>query len=102
VTLYEAAGARRDHGRALNRLRAAGGRVHRARQATSDDWSGLTASEREVAKLVAAGLNNPEIAERLFISRRTVESHLRRTFTKLGFASRVELAVWASEPERRA
>jgi DNA-binding CsgD family transcriptional regulator len=54
---------------------------------------GLTPAEWRVALLVAEGRNNPEIAEALFVSRRTVESHLSHVFTKLGLRSRVELAV---------
>jgi DNA-binding CsgD family transcriptional regulator len=48
-----------------------------------------------IAQLVAEGLSNPEIAERLFISRHTVESHLKHIFTKLRIGSRVELATIA-------
>jgi DNA-binding CsgD family transcriptional regulator len=51
----------------------------------------LTAREREIADLVAAGLSNQEIAERLFLSRRTVESHLSRIFTKLDVRSRTAM-----------
>lgn len=51
----------------------------------------LTAREQEVAVMVAAGLRNQEIAARPFLSTRTVESHLRRIFTKLGVESRVQL-----------
>ena len=52
----------------------------------------LTKSERAVALLLAEGLTNAQIAERLFISRRTVESHVSATYRKLGVANRVELA----------
>jgi transcriptional regulator of acetoin/glycerol metabolism/DNA-binding CsgD family transcriptional regulator len=52
----------------------------------------LTDAERSVANLVSEGLTNRQIAERLFISRHTVDFHLRATFRKLGVASRVELA----------
>ncbi|MBO0819398.1 MAG: LuxR family transcriptional regulator [Nocardiopsaceae bacterium] len=53
----------------------------------------LTAREREIAGLVAAGLSNREVAERLFISKRTVDSHLEHIFGKLGLTSRVQLTV---------
>jgi DNA-binding CsgD family transcriptional regulator/pimeloyl-ACP methyl ester carboxylesterase len=56
----------------------------------------LTAREHEVAHLVALGLTNAEIADRLAIGRRTVESHLERVRSKLGLASRVELAAWST------
>jgi DNA-binding CsgD family transcriptional regulator len=54
--------------------------------------SGLTSREREVAQLAAERLTAQEIAERLFISRRTVETHLARVYAKLGVASKSELA----------
>ncbi|MEI2728383.1 MAG: helix-turn-helix transcriptional regulator [Candidatus Nanopelagicales bacterium] len=52
----------------------------------------LSGREREVADLVATGLTNPQIAEQLFLSVRTVESHLRRIFVKLDVNSRAEVA----------
>jgi DNA-binding CsgD family transcriptional regulator len=52
----------------------------------------MTAAEESVAKLVAQGLTNREVAERLFLSPHTVNSHLRHVFSKLGIKSRVELA----------
>ncbi len=61
-----------------------------ARGATGLD--ALSAREREVAELVSEGLGNPQIAQRLFLSRRTVESHVARIFTKLGVSSRGEVA----------
>jgi DNA-binding NarL/FixJ family response regulator len=57
----------------------------------------LTGREREVASLVAVGLGNREIAERLFLSKRTVDSHIEHIFTKLGFSSRTQLASWVLE-----
>jgi DNA-binding CsgD family transcriptional regulator len=52
----------------------------------------LTPAERRVAVLVAAGQTNREVAAALFLSERTVESHLTRVYTKLGVRSRTELA----------
>ena len=49
--------------------------------------------ETDVSRLVAEGLTNPEIGARLYISRRTVETHLSHVFTKLGLASRTHLAA---------
>ncbi|MBO0803345.1 MAG: LuxR family transcriptional regulator [Nocardiopsaceae bacterium] len=54
----------------------------------------LTRREKEIADLVAEGLGNREIAERLFLSKRTVDSHLEHIFAKRGFTSRTQLADW--------
>ena len=59
--------------------------------------SQLTAREQEIAELVAAGLSNRQIAERLFISRRTVDAHLEHIFGKLGITSRVMLSIQLRE-----
>jgi non-specific serine/threonine protein kinase len=55
---------------------------------------GLSVREREVASLVAHGLSNKEIAGRLHLSVRTVESHIRHMLTKLGLVNRTQLANW--------
>jgi DNA-binding CsgD family transcriptional regulator len=57
----------------------------------SDKDDALTGREREIVALVAEGLSNDEIANKLFVSRRTVEGHLYRAFTKLGVTDRGEL-----------
>ncbi|MCC6139891.1 MAG: helix-turn-helix transcriptional regulator [Nitrospira sp.] len=54
---------------------------------------GVTAREAEVAGLVARGLTNKEIASQLHVSARTIQTHLERTFKKLGVRSRGELAA---------
>jgi DNA-binding CsgD family transcriptional regulator len=59
----------------------------------------LTDAEAKVARLVAAGMTNREVAAQLFLSRHTVDSHLRRVFTKLDIASRVELVGLAGSME---
>ncbi len=56
--------------------------------------AGLTEREYEVARLVGEALTNQQIAERLFLSVRTVESHVRSALTKLGLTSRTQIAVW--------
>jgi len=55
----------------------------------------LSRREREVAAMVAGGLTNREIAQRLFIAERTAEGHVERIRNKLGMRSRTEVATWA-------
>jgi non-specific serine/threonine protein kinase len=57
----------------------------------------LTRREQEIAGLVADGLGNREIAGRLFLSKRTVDSHIEHIFAKLSFSSRAQLASWFRE-----
>jgi predicted ATPase/class 3 adenylate cyclase/DNA-binding CsgD family transcriptional regulator len=59
-------------------------------------WASLTPSEREVVRLVSEGLGNKDIATRLFVSPRTVQTHLTHVYTKLGITSRVQLAQEAA------
>ena len=65
------------------------------RQCPSRGWASLTPTELTVAHAVAEGLSNPRIADRMFISRRTVATHLTSIFRKLGLSSRAELAARA-------
>jgi DNA-binding CsgD family transcriptional regulator/tetratricopeptide (TPR) repeat protein len=67
------------------------GRGPRSRPALG--WESLTPTELTVAQAVAAGLSNPQIAARMFISRRTVTTHLTSIYRKLGISSRAELAA---------
>jgi len=60
-------------------------------------WPELTASELGVVRLVSQGATDREVADRLFISAHTVNSHLRHVFAKLGIRSRVELAHQAGQ-----
>jgi DNA-binding CsgD family transcriptional regulator len=68
---------------------AAGERRRPARAVAG--WEALTPAERQVAELVAEGLTNRQIAERLVVCPRTVHSHLRRIFAKLGVTNRAAL-----------
>jgi DNA-binding CsgD family transcriptional regulator len=70
------------------------GRGERKRPASG--WASLTPTERDVVRLVREGLGNKDVAARLFVSPRTVESHLTHVYTKLGLSSRVQLAQEAA------
>jgi non-specific serine/threonine protein kinase len=61
------------------------------------DADPLTRREREVVKLLAAGMTNRQLAERLFIAERSAEGHVERIRNKLGVRSRTEVATWAVE-----
>ena len=69
------------------------GRGRGVRKRPSTGWSSLTPTEAKVAAAVAEGLTNPQVGARLFISRHTVDSHLRHVYAKLGVSSRAELAA---------
>jgi predicted ATPase/DNA-binding CsgD family transcriptional regulator len=70
------------------------GRGERKRPSTG--WAALTPTELDVVRLVSAGLGNKDIATKLFISPRTVETHLTHAYTKLQLSSRVQLAQEAA------
>jgi DNA-binding CsgD family transcriptional regulator len=88
IEIFERLGARPWASRARNELRATGQTKPRV-----DCYARapLTAQEQEIALLAASGLTNKQIAERLFLSPRTVGGHLHRVFPKLGIATRAAL-----------
>ena len=67
-----------------------------ARRRPSSGWASLTPTELDVVRLVSEGLGNKDIAARLFVSHRTVQTHLTHVYTKLGLTSRVQLAQEAA------
>lgn len=75
-------------GQAQRELVATGEHAHKR---TVETREGLTVQEIQVARLARDGLSNTEIGERLFISPRTVEYHLRKVFSKLNVSSRHQL-----------
>ena len=96
LAAFEAMGAARYADRARRALRTLGVRppaVRSDRRAAEP----LSRRELEVAGLVAKGLTNAEIAERLVLSVRTVETHLAHIYGRLGLSSRAALAVWVTE-----
>jgi DNA-binding CsgD family transcriptional regulator len=75
--------------RARSELRASGETARRRDPSTLDQ---LTPQELQIARLVAGGRSNPEVAAQLFLSPRTIDYHLRKVFSKLDIASRADLA----------
>ena len=67
-----------------------------ARLGGKGNFAPLTAREAEVAALVAEGLANRQISERLHLSTRTAENHVENICNKLGFNSRSQIAAWAA------
>jgi DNA-binding NarL/FixJ family response regulator len=89
-------GAKRYVGRARRLLQSLGATL------PADSWEeDITPRQLEVAGLVAEGLSNAEIGEQLFISVRTVHSHLDHIYTRLGLSSRAGLASWVTERRLR-
>jgi DNA-binding CsgD family transcriptional regulator/tetratricopeptide (TPR) repeat protein len=95
IEAYEQLGAVRD----VDRIEATARRIgirrgQRGRRSRpSHGWDSLTTTERRVADLVASGLSNPVIAERMFLSRRTIQTHVSHILTKTGLTSRIEIAA---------
>ncbi|MCU1373526.1 MAG: ATPase-like protein [Actinomycetia bacterium] len=93
VYAYEDAGASHDVTRVRRRVDEVQGRVPRRRRLPRpvSGWHSLTDAERTVAEVVAEGLTNRAAGERLYLSRHTVDAHLRQIFRKLEVGSRVEM-----------
>jgi non-specific serine/threonine protein kinase len=81
---------------ALDRIEALAALSSADAAASDVDPSDLTARQLEVAKLVAQGFTNKQIAQRLGISRFTAETHVRNILERLGAASRSEIATWVA------
>jgi DNA-binding NarL/FixJ family response regulator len=95
---FFAFGALREADSAAHELRRLGWRgPRRARDAPRSVMEKLSAREREVAVLVAAGKRNRDVAAALFLSEKTIESHLARIYDKLGIRSRAALAAFVAE-----
>jgi DNA-binding CsgD family transcriptional regulator len=86
---FDALGASPWAERARRELRASG---ETSRRRQPDSLDELTPQELQIVQMAARGLSNRDIAERLYLSHRTVESHLYRVFPKLGVTSRAQLA----------
>jgi DNA-binding NarL/FixJ family response regulator len=88
LDLAHRTGAVRLAEQALQEARATGARPRRPAVTGAD---ALTPSERRVAQMAASGMSNPAIAQALFVSLNTVETHLRHAFRKLGITRRTQL-----------
>ena len=99
--VFEHAGAQ---GAALSKAEAIAFALREEPRAAHTDESPdavLTSRQREVAELVAEGLQNKEIAARLVISLRTVEGHVESILTKLGFKRRTQIATWVHQQSQQ-
>jgi ATP/maltotriose-dependent transcriptional regulator MalT len=100
---FDSFGSHRYRLQAEQELRKLGRSVHRRTRPGKGDGTGvdsLTERELQIARLVVDRKTNPQIAAELFLSSKTVETHLRNTFRKLGVASRVEVARVVERAER--
>jgi DNA-binding CsgD family transcriptional regulator len=97
--LYQQLGAVEGMARVRAELRAAGVTLHHWKRAARPafGWASLTETEWRVADLVAQGLSNREVADKVFLSTHTVAFHLRHIYWKLNVSSRVQLARLAAE-----
>ena len=88
--MFDALGAPNWGDQARAELRASG---ERSRRRVPEARDQLTAQELQIAQLAADGLSNREIGQRLYLSHRTISTHLYRVFPKLGITSRAELSA---------
>jgi DNA-binding CsgD family transcriptional regulator len=95
---FEALDAQRLVARSKKAMRSFGIKrgVRGKRRRPKIGWEALTDAEQRVVSLAASGLTNPQIAEKLYLSRYTVQTHLKNIFAKLDISSRMELAALAS------
>jgi DNA-binding CsgD family transcriptional regulator len=104
LEVYDSLGAAWDAKRMRARFRPMGLRVgaRQTRYRPATGWDSMTRTEAVVAGLVAEGLSNPQIAERLYLSRNTVQTHVSHILTKLNATSRIEIALTAArQPSNR-
>ncbi len=94
VEIYTSLGAATDVARLRTRFRAHGIRrgPHAKHRQARSGWDSLTPAETKIAALVEGGLSNPEIAAKLFLSRRTVATHVSHILKKLDVHSRTDIA----------
>jgi DNA-binding CsgD family transcriptional regulator len=94
VEIYTSLGAATDVARLRTRFRAHGIRrgPHAKHRQARSGWNSLTPAETKIAALVEGGLSNPEIAAKLFLSRRTVATHVSHILKKLDVHSRTDIA----------
>jgi DNA-binding CsgD family transcriptional regulator len=102
--VYVSCGADADAARVKEHLRRLGVRPGPVRRGSrpATGWKALTESELAVVQLVIQGRTNREVANRLFISPHTVDSHLRHAFQKLDISSRVQLTRVALATDQSA
>ncbi len=89
------------HRGASRRDASCGHRGERSRRHVPEARDQLTAQELQIAQLAAEGLSNREIGQRLYLSHRTISTHLYRVFPKLGITSRAELSAVLAPIRRR-
>ena len=97
LELYAGLGAVAEISRMRGRFRRHGLRGSWTRPRAKTGWDALTPTEAKIAALVTQGRSNPDIAEQLVVSRRTVETHVAHILAKLGLRSRVELIRAAAD-----